>query len=248
MLKVAVFGSKGRMGAEVCKAVDAVPDMQLVAGIDQGDSREQALAADVVVDFTHPNVVMENIEWCVKNGINVVVGTTGFNDERLAKVEQLLSENPKVGVVIAANFSIGAIVMMHAAALAAKYFESVEIIELHHNRKADAPSGTSATTAKMIAKSRQSAGLGEIQDATVSELDGARGCEVDQIRVHSVRLAGLVAHQEVMFGNQGETLTIRHDSLDRASFMPGVLSGVRAVVERSGLTLGIDELLGLGAN
>ncbi len=245
MIDVAVFGAGGKMGAEVCRAVTVAEDMNLVAAIDLGDDRNTARKADVVVDFTHPSAVMGNIEWCIKHGLDIVVGTTGFDDERLEQVNTWLADNPKVGVVIASNFSIGAIVMQHAAALAAKYFESVEIIELHHNRKADAPSGTSATTAKIIANSRQEAGLSCPEDATVSQLDGARGCTVKDIPIHSVRMAGLVAHQEVLFGNPGELLTIKHDSLDRSSFMPGVLAAVRAVGDLTGLTFGIDGLLGM---
>ncbi len=247
MLKVGVFGASGRMGAEVCCAVTNADDLNLVAAIDLGDSKDRAKQADVMVDFTSPSAVMDNIKWCIDNGVNIVVGTTGFDQDRLAQVRQWLGENPKVGVLIASNFSIGAVVMMHAAKLAAPFFDSAEIIELHHNRKLDAPSGTSKTTASLIADARAEAGCHAIQDATETELDGARGADVDGIRVHSVRLAGLVAHQEVLFGSLGETLTIRHDSFERTSFMPGVLAAVRYIVDHPGLTEGIDALLGLGA-
>jgi 4-hydroxy-tetrahydrodipicolinate reductase len=244
-VKVAVFGARGRMGAEVCRAVEASDGMQLLAALDLGDDRAAAEAADVAVDFTHPDAVMDNLAWCIQHGINAVVGTTGFTDEKFDAVRRQLAEHPQVGVVIAANFSIGAVLMMHFAEQAAKFYESVEIVELHHAGKADAPSGTAATTAGRVAAARASAGLSASPDATVQELPGARGALVDGIRVHGVRLRGLVAHQEVLFGSEGETLTIRHDSLDRVSFMPGVIAGVRAVTSRPGLTVGIDDILGL---
>ena len=243
-MKVAVFGSRGRMGAEVVRAVESAEELELVAAVDAGDDRAAVEAADVVVDFTHPDVVMDNIAWCAERGIHVVVGTTGFNDELLASVAQL-AEQAGVGVLVASNFSIGAVLMMHFSAQAARFFESVEVIELHHPDKVDAPSGTSSTTAGKIAAARAEAGLGPVPDATAQSLPGARGAEVGGIHVHSVRLRGLIAHQEVLFGGEGETLTIRHDSLDRVSFMPGVLSAVRAVPGLPGLTVGIEAVLGL---
>ena len=243
-MKVAVFGSRGRMGAEVVRAVEGAEDLELVAAVDAGDDRSAVEAADVVVDFTHPDAVLDNIAWCVERGIHVVVGTTGFSDERLATVRDLAVQ-AGVGVLVAANFSIGAVMMMHFSAQAAKFFESVEVIELHHPNKADAPSGTSSTTADKIAAARAEAGLGPVPDATAQSLPGARGADVGGIHVHSVRLRGLIAHQEVLFGGEGETLTIRHDSLDRVSFMPGVLAGVRAVPGLPGLTVGIEKVLGL---
>ena len=236
-MKVAVFGARGRMGAEVVRAVEAAAGLELVAAVDVGDDRTPVEQAEVVVDFTHPDAVMGNIAWCLERGIAVVVGTTGFTDERLATIRQQ-AEQAGVGVLVAANFSIGAV-------LAALFFESVEVIELHHPNKADAPSGTSAATAGRIAAARAEAGLGPVPDATTSSLPGARGAEVGGVHVHSVRLRGLIAHQEVLFGGEGETLTIRHDSLDRVSFMPGVIAGVRAVRGRPGLTVGIDSILGL---
>lgn len=246
MLGVGVFGANGRMGAEVCRAVAAADDLELVAGVDAGEPRDViAERAAVVVDFTTPDAVMDNIAWCIDHGIHVVVGTTGFTDERLAIVRELLAPKPEVGVIIAANFSIGANLMMHFAVLAARFYESVEIIEQHHPNKVDAPSGTARTTAERIAAARAEAGLGPVPDATTQSLAGARGAEVDGVHIHGVRLRGLVAHQEVLFGAEGETLTIRHDSLDRASFMPGVLAAVRGVTGRPGLTLGIDQLLGI---
>lgn len=245
-MRVAVFGARGRMGQEVCRAVEAAADLELVAAVDAGDDRGQVEAgAEVVVDFTTPDAVMANLEWCIERGIHVVVGTTGFTAERLDRVRALVAAQPGVGVLIAANFSIGAVLMMHFAELAARYFESVEVIELHHPNKMDAPSGTAQATATRIAAARAEAGLGPIPDATSSGLPGARGATVGGIHVHGVRLRGLVAHQEVLFGAEGETLTIRHDSFDRAAFMPGVLAAVRAVPELPGLTVGIDELLGI---
>lgn len=230
------------MGLEVCKAVDAAADLELVAMIDQGDVLFDG-GAQVFVDFTNPDAVMDNIEWAVGQGISIVVGTSGFTDEKIDRVRGLLGDRSGVGVLIAPNFGLGAILMMQFAARAAKYFESVEIIEQHHPRKLDAPSGTSAHTAKLIAEARAAAGSPPMPDATKDELDGARGALVDGVRVHSVRAAGLVAHQEVLFGSAGETLTIRHDSLDRVSFMPGVLLAVRSVLQRPGLTIGLDSLL-----
>ncbi len=246
MTRVAVFGSRGRMGAEVCRAVEAAEGLELVAGVDAGEDRAPAEAAEVVVDFTTPDAVMDNLTWCIERRIHAVVGTTGFTSERLDRLRDLLAARPEVGVVVAANFSIGAVLMMHFAAQAAPFYESVEIIELHHPNKADAPSGTAAATAATIAAARAAARLPAQPDATVHEVPGARGAEVDGIRVHGVRLRGLVAHQEVLFGAEGETLTIRHDSLDRASFMPGVIAAVRAVAARPGLTVGIEAILGIG--
>jgi 4-hydroxy-tetrahydrodipicolinate reductase len=245
-IAVGVFGAAGRMGAEVCRAVEAASDLELVARVDVGDDRATAEAAQVVVDFTHPDAVMDNLAWCVEHGVHAVVGTTGFTEDRLAQLRWSLGDAPKTGIVVAANFSIGAVLMMHFAEQAARFYESVEIIELHHPNKADAPSGTATTTARRIAAAREAAGRPPIPDATSQEVAGARGAEVDGIRVHGVRLRGLVAHQEVLFGDPGETLTVRHDSLDRVSFMPGVLAAVRAEVDRPGLTIGIDDLLGIG--
>lgn len=244
-VSVGVLGARGRMGGEVCRAVQSADDMTLVAGLDVGDPIEGLAGAEVVVDFTHPDAVMGNLWWCVSSGMHAVVGTTGFDEERLATVRGWLRETPGVGVVVAPNFSVGAVLMMRFAAQAARFFESVEITELHHPRKADAPSGTAQRTASLIADARRQAGLEASPDATSSELDGARGASLEDIRVHSVRLAGLVAHQEVLLGGQDETLTIRHDSLARSSFMPGVLLGVRRVRETPGLTVGLESLLDL---
>lgn len=244
-MKVAVFGAKGRMGAEVCRAVEAADDLELVAGLDAGDDRTPALQADVVVDFTVPAVVMDNLTWCIEHQVHAVVGTTGFSEDRLARLRAQLAATPGANVLIAPNFSIGAVLMMHFAEQAARFFESAEIIELHHPNKVDAPSGTAQATAVRIAAARASAGMGSVPDATNTGLEGARGAEVDGIHIHGVRLRGLIAHQEVLLGGPGETLTIRHDSMDRVGFMPGVLAAVRAVAGLPGLTVGIDGLLGL---
>ncbi len=242
-----MFGAQGRMGAEVCRAVRTADDLELIAALDLGDDRAGAADADVVVDFTHPEAVMDNLAWCLEHQVHAVVGTTGFTDDRLETLRAGLADRPGLGIVVAANFSVGAILMMHFSRQAAAFYESVEVIELHHPGKADAPSGTAAATARVIAAARADAGLAAPPDATVQELPGARGAEVDGIRVHGVRLRGLVAHQEVLFGAEGETLTIRHDSLDRASFMPGVVAAVRAVPDRPGLTVGIESILGIGS-
>jgi 4-hydroxy-tetrahydrodipicolinate reductase len=247
MLRVGVVGAQGRMGQEVCRAVRAAPDLTLAAEVDVGDDLA-ALAsagAQVAVDFTTPDAVLGTLEWCITAGVHVVVGTTGFDEPRLAQVSAWLDAAPGVGVVIAPNFSIGAVLLMHFAEQAARFAESVEVVELHHPDKLDAPSGTARRTAERVAAARAAAGLPPSPDATSSGLSGARGADVDGVRVHAVRLRGLVAHQEVLLGSPGETLTLRHDSFDRASFMPGVLLAVRAVSGRPGLTLGIDDLLGL---
>jgi 4-hydroxy-tetrahydrodipicolinate reductase len=246
MIKVGVLGARGRMGQAVCATVEDAPDMELAARVDEGDSLDALTGCDAVVDFTHPGVVMDNLRWCVEHGLNVVVGTSGFGDERLGQVRSWLESAPSVRVIVAPNFSVGAVLMMRFAAQAARFFESAEVIELHHAAKMDAPSGTALRTAALIGEARGKAGLGAPPDATKQELAGARGAAVDDVHVHSVRLSGLVAHQEVLFGGHGETLTIRHDSLDRASFMPGVLLAVRGVASLPpGLTVGIEPLLGL---
>jgi 4-hydroxy-tetrahydrodipicolinate reductase len=244
-MRVGVLGAKGKVGATIVDAVEAADDLTFTAGVDAGDSLSLFTESrtDVVVDFTHPDVVMGNLEFLVKAGINAVVGTTGFTDERVEQVRSWLADKQEVAVLIAPNFAIGAVLSMQFAKQAARFFESAEIIELHHPFKADAPSGTAVRTARLIAEARK--GLPPNPDATSTGLDGARGADVDGIPVHSIRLAGLVAHQEVLFGTQGETLTIRHDSIDRTSFVPGVLLGVRNVADHPGLTIGIEPLMGL---
>lgn len=244
-LRVGVVGAKGRMGAEVCRAVTAADDLELVAAVDVGDplAALTEAGAQVAVDFTHPDAVMGTLEHLVGVGVHAVVGTTGFDAARLAMVERWLAARPGVGVLVAPNFALGAVLMMRFAREAAPFFESVEVVELHHPDKADAPSGTARLTAQQVAAARAAAGMGPAPDATSSGLAGARGADVDGVRVHAVRVRGLVAHQEVLLGGPGETLTIRHDSLDRTSFMPGVLLGVRRVPDRPGLTVGLDSLL-----
>jgi 4-hydroxy-tetrahydrodipicolinate reductase len=246
-IRVGVLGARGKVGAEVCAAVEAAADTELVAAVDQGDDIASLLGAgaEVVVDFTHPDVVMDNLAYCIDHGLHAVVGTTGFDEERLASLRERLAAHPEVGVLIAPNFSIGAILMMRFAAVAAPFYESVEIVELHHPDKADAPSGTARRTAELVAAARRDAGAAPSPDATSTALDGARGADVDGVRVHALRLRGLVAHQEVLLGGVGETLTIRHDSMDRASFTPGVLAGVRQIGSHPGLTVGLEHFLDL---
>jgi 4-hydroxy-tetrahydrodipicolinate reductase len=246
MTKVGVLGARGRMGSEVVRVVTQAPDLEVAAEVDEGDKLETLTGCDVVVDFTHPGVVLDNLRWCAEHDLDVVVGTSGFGEDRLEEVRGWLADHPDVRVLIVPNFSIGAILMMRFAAQAARFFDSAEVIELHHANKADAPSGTALRTAGLIAAERAAAGLGAAPDATASSLPGARGAVVDDVHVHSVRVAGLVAHQEVLLGGHGETLTIRHDSLDRASFMPGVLLAVRQIGSLpAGLTVGLEGLLGL---
>jgi 4-hydroxy-tetrahydrodipicolinate reductase len=245
-IQVGVLGARGRMGIEVCRAVEAADDLELVAMVDQGDWLFNAsdAGAEVLVDFTNPEVVMDHVHWAIDQGINMVVGTSGFTDLRIERIRGWLAHKPEVGVMIAPNFAIGAVLMMEFAARAAKFFDSAEIIEQHHPRKVDAPSGTALRTAAIIGEARAAAGMGAMPDATTQEMAGARGADVDGVRIHSVRVDGLVAHQEVLFGTAGETLKLRHDTYDRASFMPGVLMAVRAMVSRPGLTIGLDSLLG----
>ncbi|MFC8046599.1 4-hydroxy-tetrahydrodipicolinate reductase [Nocardia sp. NPDC057353] len=246
-IRIGVLGAQGKVGQAICAAVRAADDLELVASVDKDDALTALTDAntEVVVDFTHPDVVMGNLKFLVQHGIHAVVGTTGFDEARLAEVRGWLADSPGTGVLIAPNFAIGAVLSMRFAEQAARFFESVEVVELHHPNKADAPSGTAYRTAALIAEARAKAGVGRSPDATSTELEGARGADVDGVRVHSVRLAGLVAHQEVLFGTQGETLTIRHDSIDRNSFAPGVLLGVRNIAARPGLTIGLDPLLDL---
>lgn len=247
LTKVGVLGARGKLGSAIVAGLEESAEVEVVARIGSSDPLETLLerGAEVVVDVTTPDAVMGNLEFCVSHGIHAVVGTTGFDDERLDTLRGWLADAPGVGVLLAPNFSIGAILMMRFAAQAAPFFESVEVIELHHPTKADAPSGTARRTAELIAAARRDAGVGPVPDATSTGLDGARGAVVDGIHVHGLRIRGLVAHQEVVLGGVGETLTIRHDSLDRASFVPGVLSGVRGVAAHPGLTVGLEHYLDL---
>jgi 4-hydroxy-tetrahydrodipicolinate reductase len=244
-MRVGVIGAKGRMGAETVRAVRAAEDLDLVAELGSGDSLDRLAeaGAEVAVEFTRPDAAPRNIQWCLEHGLHVVTGTSGFTPERLDTVRGWLAGKPGLGVAVVPNFALGAVLMMRFAASAARYFESVEIVELHHPNKADAPSGTARLTAERVAAARKEAGLGPLPDATVDEVAGARGASIAGIPVHSVRARGLVAHQEVLFGAAGETLTIRHDSFDRASFMPGVLLSVRKITGLPGLTVGLDPLL-----
>jgi 4-hydroxy-tetrahydrodipicolinate reductase len=245
MIKVGVLGAAGRMGAEVVNAIEVSSDCTLVAALDFRDPLDQLVTsgAQVVVDFTTPDSVMANLEFLITHNIHAVVGTTGFDDTRMTKLKELSAAHPEVGVLIAPNFAIGAVLMMEFAAKAAQFFESAEIIELHHPNKIDAPSGTAARTASLMTDARKAANLAAMPDATSTSLPGARGALVGDIPVHSVRLRGLIAHQEVLFGGSGETLSIRHDSLDRAGFMPGVLLGIRSVISRPGVTFGLEHFM-----
>ena len=246
-IRVGVFGSAGRMGSEVVAVVNAADDLELAACIDEDDDPQSLVPADaqVVVDFTNPGVVMDNLRFCIANGIHAVVGTSGFTPDRIAELQQLLAAKPEVGVLIAPNFGIAAVLMMRFAAQAARYFDSAEIFELHHPNKLDAPSGTARRTAELISQARSDAGCAPMPDATVEEVPGARGADIDGVRVHAARIMGMIAHQEVIFGGPGEVLTIRHDSMNRESFMPGVLLGVRRVQQHAGLTVGLENLLDL---
>ncbi len=247
LINVGVLGARGRMGTEVVKAVNEADDLELVAMVDDGDwlFNVADAGAQVVVDFTRPDVVMDNIRFCIDQNIHCVVGTTGFDEARLATVAEWLRPKPELGVVVAPNFGIGAVLLMKFAQEAARFFPSVEVVELHHPNKVDAPSGTAVRTARLVAAARRAAGLPPAPDATTDALAGARGADVEGVPVHAVRLTGLVAHQEVLMGAAGETLTLRHDSYDRASFMPGVLLAVREISRRAGLTVGIESFLGL---
>ncbi|WP_432097433.1 4-hydroxy-tetrahydrodipicolinate reductase [Streptomyces sp. bgisy100] len=246
-LRVAVIGAKGRIGSEAVRAVEAAEDMELVAALGRGDKLETLVeaGAQVAVELTDPGSVMGNLDFCVRHGIHGVVGTTGWTDERLAQLRASLDASPETGVLIAPNFSIGAVLTMRFARQAARFFESVEVVELHHPNKADAPSGTATRTAQLIAEARREAGCAPQPDATVTALEGARGADVDGVPVHAVRLRGLLAHQEVLLGDTGETLTLRHDSLHHSCFMPGILLGVRRVVSTPGLTFGLEHFLDL---
>jgi 4-hydroxy-tetrahydrodipicolinate reductase len=243
MIRVGVLGARGRMGRAVCEAVDAVDDLELAATVGRDEPLEKLAGVDVAVDFTLPDAVMGNLAWCVERGIHTVVGVSGFDAQRLEAARRILAADPEVGSVIAPNFGIGAVLLMQFAAKAARHFDSAEIIEAHHPRKIDAPSGTAVHTARVIAAARAEADCPPMPDATEDDPRHARGAEVEGVRVHAIRSAGYVASQEVRFGGPGERFAISHDSLDRASFMPGVLLAVREVVGRPGLTVGIDDLL-----
>ncbi len=245
MIKVGVIGAAGKMGTLACETIEAADGLELVAGVDEGDDLGVVTAADVAIDFTHPGVVMDHVSWCIEHGVHLVAGTSGFTDERLSTIERQLGAEPATAVLVVPNFSVGAVLMMRFAAEAARFFESVEIVELHHPTKRDAPSGTAIRTAQLVAAARAQAGMGDMPDATADDPVGARGGTVDGVPVHSVRARGLVAHQEVILGNLGETLTIRHDMPDRAAAMPALVTAVRAVVDMRGLAVGLEHVLGL---
>jgi 4-hydroxy-tetrahydrodipicolinate reductase len=244
-ITVAVIGAAGRMGGTVCQAVEATDDLELMGRFDLGDDLGELAGADVAVEFSTPDATLGNVLHCVRRGVHAVVGTTGWTEDKLERVRWALETSPGTGVVVAPNFSVGAVLMMRFAAQAARFYQSAEVIELHHPDKVDAPSGTATRTARLVAEARKGAGLPAVPDATTTALEGARGADVDGVRVHAVRLRGLVAHQEVLLGAPGEQLTIRHDSFDRISFMPGVLLGIRRVGAMPGLTVGLEPLLEL---
>lgn len=247
MIKVGVLGAQGKVGSAVVAGVKKADDLELAVEINKGDSLQTLVdeGVDVIVDFTTPNAVMDNLEFCINNGIHCVVGTTGFDDARYQQVRDWCAANEGVGVLIAPNFAISAVLTMAFARQAAPFFESAEVVEFHHPNKLDAPSGTAVKTAQGIAQARKEAGMGAMPDATEQALDGSRGADVDGVPVHAVRMQGMVAHEEVIFGTTDQSLTIRQDSYGRESFVPGVLTGVREVADRPGLTIGLDEYLGL---
>ena len=246
MIRVAVTGAKGRMGSTVVAAVTGAPDMEVVAQLDAGDliTKKTVNGAQVAVDFSVPGVTEANVHALLDVGVDVVVGTTGWTEESYARVRTHAQEAGRA-VLIAPNFAMGAVLAMKFAAMAAPYFESAEVIEMHHPGKVDAPSGTAVATARGIARARAEAGLGDMPDATEMDELGSRGGRVDGVPVHAVRLRGLTASEEILLGNEGEQLVIRTDSFDRVSFMPGVLLGVRRVIGRTGLTIGLDQVMGL---
>lgn len=246
MKRVAVIGASGRMGTAVVKAVGACADMEVVARLNGGDtiSRESLGGADVAVEFTSPASSERNVHALLDAGVDAVVGTTGWDDDAYARVRAHAEEAGR-SVLIAPNFAIGAVLAMRFAQIAAPFFESAEVVEMHHPDKVDAPSGTAIATARGIARARGAAGLGDVTDATESDPHGARGARIDGVPVHAVRLRGLTASEEVLLGNPGEQLVIRTDSFDRVSFMPGVLLAVRSVSSRPGLTVGIESVMGL---
>ena len=254
MIRVGVFGAFGKMGHIVFLAVSKDPDMELVAAVNPSHAGKRLPTAvevvadpnalvgagvEVAVDFTRPDAVMDNVRFCIEHGIHAVVGTTGVGPDRLEEIEGLLRDRPEVGVIVAPNFSVGAVVGQRLAEEAARFFPAAEVIELHHDQKLDAPSGTAAATARRIAAARKDAWSGPTGG------EAFRGGDVEGVRVHSVRLPGLVAHQEVIFGAQGQTLTIRHDAPDRWSYVPGILLAIREVRNRPGLTVGLEPLLDL---
>jgi 4-hydroxy-tetrahydrodipicolinate reductase len=244
MIKVGVFGSEGRMGATVCDAVSADAELELVARVDIDDDPKAMVeaGAEVAVDFTTPDSVKANVRFCLDNGIHSVVGTTGLTEDDLSELATWATST-QANVFVAPNFALGAVLMMRFAQQAAAHFSTAEIIERHHERKLDAPSGTALRTAQMMNAARRQPW--KTASGGTESLSGSRGGDVDGIHIHSLRVPGSVAHQEVVLGAPGETLTIRHDSLDRASFMPGVILAVKKVAGLEGLTVGLENLLDL---
>ncbi|SKB03260.1 4-hydroxy-tetrahydrodipicolinate reductase [Aeromicrobium choanae] len=247
MTRVAVLGAKGRMGSTSAAAIEAAEGLELVAGIDVGDDLDSLVGAgaEAALVFTTPDVAFDQARWCVEHGISVVIGTSGFGDDKVAELREVVGRHDGVGALVVPNFSIGAVLMMRFAAQAAPFFESVEVIEMHHPDKVDAPSGTAVRTAEVIAHARRDAGSAALPDATTTDPDGARGAKVEGIPVHAVRARGFIASQEVVLGDPGEIFTIRHDSSTRESFMPGVVAALRWIPGRTGVTVGLDEVLGL---
>ncbi|MBM9462727.1 4-hydroxy-tetrahydrodipicolinate reductase [Aeromicrobium sp. YIM 150415] len=247
MTRVAVLGARGRMGSTSVEAIEAADDLDLVAAVDKDDAIEALTesGAEAALVFTTPDVAMDQVRWCVERGIHVVIGTSGFGDDKVAQLRELAARHEGVGILVVPNFSIGAVLMMRFAAVAAPFFESVEVIEMHHPDKVDAPSGTAVRTAEMIGTARREAGSAPLPDATTTDPDGARGATVAGVPVHAVRARGFTASQEVLFGDPGEIFSIRHDSSTRESFMPGVVAALRSVAERPGVTVGLDSVLGL---
>ncbi|UUI67455.1 4-hydroxy-tetrahydrodipicolinate reductase [Aeromicrobium duanguangcaii] len=247
MTRVAVLGAKGRMGSTSAEAIEAADGLELVARIDVGDdlSTAEEAGAEAALVFTTPDVAFDQARWCLERGIHVVIGTSGFGDDKVAQLREIVAAHDGVGAIVVPNFSIGAVLMMRFAAVAAPFFESVEVIEMHHPDKVDAPSGTAVRTAEVIAEARREAGSAELPDATTTDPDGARGAKVSGIPVHAVRARGFIASQEVVLGDPGEIFSIRHDSSSRESFMPGVVAALRWIPAHPGVTVGLDEVLGL---
>lgn len=246
-IRVAVIGAKGRMGSHAVDAINDAEGLELVAALGSSDSLETLLDQniDVAVELTVPKSTEDNVTFLVENGIDTVVGTTGWDNDRLARLESTLKDHPKTAVLIAPNFSIGAVLAMRFAELAAPYFDSAEVVEIHHTRKLDAPSGTANHTAQRIAAARNAAGLPAVPDSTESDPQGARGAVIDGIHVHAIRQQGMNAHEEILFGSDGEALTIRTDSHSTSAFMPGIVTAVRSIADYTGLIHGLENMLDL---
>lgn len=246
-IRVAVIGAKGRMGSHAVDAINDAEGLELVAALGSSDSLETLIEKniDVAVELTVPKSTEDNVTYLVENGIDTVVGTTGWDNDRLARLEATLKNHPETAVLIAPNFSIGAVLAMRFAELAAPYFDSAEVVEIHHTRKLDAPSGTANHTAQRIAAARNAAGLPAVPDSTESDPQGARGAVIDGIHVHAIRQQGMNAHEEILFGSDGEALTIRTDSHSTSAFMPGIVTAVRSIADYTGLIHGLENMLDL---